>query len=416
MISDEDVIKIGQVIGKFAGDDQELARLLAYSVGRGLILDRSAAGKISVLLHEDMRHVRDWLKAALVNEAPWLQNVDEHGRPKKLMKLMSLKACVAEADKEMRKAATRKGPAVKLPEDEELFAELDEGFYLVRLRTQNALEREGRAMQHCIGDGAYDQSVERDDHLFLSLRGPFGQSHVTIEVVDECVSQIQGKQNKPPVGKYIEVLAPHFSSLGLEAPTETAVFFGHVIEKSGNWVAIEKMHSGIEIQGDYELSLAGVNALPSPMTVCGDLGMMKAMMEAIPDYLTVTNDADFSHSSIRYVPGNICIGGSLRLEGSRVEYLPENLSIGRDLTLQLTSITELPKGLKIGSCLSIHQTKICELPDDIEIGDAIHMDAGQIEEFPDTLSDDLTIITFVDGEMRQELLGDIRARQARPAA
>lgn len=168
-----------------------------------------------------LNHITDWLYAAIINDEPWLKKLDDQGRPKKLMKFGSFEQILKEADKAMLKAA-QKGKAIKLDdEDEQLFMELADGYRLVRLLTPAALDRESAHMQHCIGGGAYDLDVlNRDKSCFLSLRDAMNKPHVTIELgmmhskhlatTNYKLWQISGKQNAPPVRKYLEVLMPFF--------------------------------------------------------------------------------------------------------------------------------------------------------------------------------------------------------------
>ncbi len=52
--------------------------------------------------HDKINHIRDWIKGAMVNEADWLKNTDEKGRPRKLLKLATIEQAYAEADKAMK--------------------------------------------------------------------------------------------------------------------------------------------------------------------------------------------------------------------------------------------------------------------------------------------------------------------------
>ncbi len=162
---------------------------------------------------EDIRHITDWLKAAVGNDEAWLKHLDDRGRPKKLMKFSSMEDITKEANKAMLKAAQRFS-AVKLVEgDEELYAELQDGFYVVRLLTPAALDRESAQMQHCIGNGGYDKALANPDNLYLSLRDKHGKAHATLEVNDGKLIQLQGKQNTVPVDKYLDVLVPFLKSI-----------------------------------------------------------------------------------------------------------------------------------------------------------------------------------------------------------
>ncbi|MCV9964144.1 PcfJ domain-containing protein [Pararhizobium sp. BT-229] len=190
----------------------ELRRLLQLSVLR--VVQKAVKRPPEEVPHlrpfPELAHISDWLKAALVNDAPWLRNVDDKGRPKKLMKFGSLDAMVREADKDMRRRS-RKVLRSELPDgSEEIVATLEGGYSIVRMLTVEALDAETAEMQHCIGQGAYDDRVADGKTLLLSLRDRNGKAHATIEVVDDLVEQVQGKQNKPPKDKYIPAITSYF--------------------------------------------------------------------------------------------------------------------------------------------------------------------------------------------------------------
>jgi len=65
-----------------------------------------------------------------------------------------------------------------------------------------ALEAEGEAMQHCVGD--YCEEVESGEARILSLRDPRGRPHVTMEYdpVGGQFKQVYGKQNVKPKAEY----------------------------------------------------------------------------------------------------------------------------------------------------------------------------------------------------------------------
>lgn len=91
-------------------------------------------------------------------------------RPKKLMKFSTIEQIIAEADKAMLKAA-QKGRDIVLNESQEkLVVNLDDGFSIVELLAPEALDRESAYMQHCIGNGGYDDKVGSDHFKYLSSR------------------------------------------------------------------------------------------------------------------------------------------------------------------------------------------------------------------------------------------------------
>ena len=80
-----------------------------------------------------------------------------------------------------------------------------DGGRVVRLLTPAALDRESAMMGHCVGQGAYDAAVRDRSRIVYSLRDRDGKAHVTFDVKvggDEFL-QCKGKQNAPPVARYM---------------------------------------------------------------------------------------------------------------------------------------------------------------------------------------------------------------------
>jgi hypothetical protein len=85
---------------------------------------------------------------------------------------------------------------------EEEVLKLGNGFRVVRLTNEAALDLEGKLMQHCVG--SYAEEVEEDRTSIYSLRDSSNKPHATFEIDPRFkeVSQIKGKQNAAPVEKY----------------------------------------------------------------------------------------------------------------------------------------------------------------------------------------------------------------------
>lgn len=83
--------------------------------------------------------------------------------------------------------------------------EWDDGFTVQSLETEEQLEAEGEAMQHCVGDYCLDDMPHAE---IFSLRDDRGMPHVTMEWdnLRNRFVQIYGKQNEPPVEKYVPYL------------------------------------------------------------------------------------------------------------------------------------------------------------------------------------------------------------------
>ncbi|MBY3432760.1 hypothetical protein HFN89_01040 [Rhizobium laguerreae] len=221
------------------GFGRRLAELVKVSVGRialkGCRQDIDWCGRQN---GTQINHIADWLASAVATEAPWLSNVDEHGRPKKLMKFGTLDAMSAEADKHMQKRLTAAAAAVV--REEETFADDGGEYRIVRLTTPSALDRESDAMRHCIGHGAYDRYLGRDEFLLLSLRDKGNHPHITIQVNHGKIIQFFGKGNSTPKAEYRDAALGLLSPLGIEfAPPSDAVnrhliWYGEPIEYPQN--------------------------------------------------------------------------------------------------------------------------------------------------------------------------------------
>jgi hypothetical protein len=82
----------------------------------------------------------------------------------------------------------------------EVVADLSDGWTAQKLTTEDQLDDEGEEMQHCVGSYAYE--VSRGRTTIYSLRDANGRPHVTIEVSNNKIEQIRGKQNEEPAEKY----------------------------------------------------------------------------------------------------------------------------------------------------------------------------------------------------------------------
>lgn len=88
---------------------------------------------------------------------------------------------VAEWDKMLQKKMGEKAKFVKEGEDIETLETFKDGFSIARLVSKGAYEDEGKCMGHCVG--GYDPTDE--NRTILSLRGPDGESHATLELIKD---------------------------------------------------------------------------------------------------------------------------------------------------------------------------------------------------------------------------------------
>jgi hypothetical protein len=99
----------------------------------------------------------------------------------------------------------------------------------VQLKSQQALEQEGKAMGHCVS--SYYGTVKSGATKIFSLRDEENQPHVTMEVRDDTIYQVKGKKNAPPVAKYVPYVKDFLNKLGL--PPNQSRYGAHDIEAMG---------------------------------------------------------------------------------------------------------------------------------------------------------------------------------------
>lgn len=296
-----------------------LVHLLDCSIKRVLMnLNRRAPLQVGLdQIAYDPYHIADWLKTAIINEEPWLKNVDSLGRPKKLVKCGSLEALYSEADKAMMKAIQRNGSVDLVESDEELFMELDDGYRLVRLLTARALDREGREMQHCIGGGSYDEDIEDGTCLYLSLRDRFNKPHATLEILveDMALAQLQGKQNKIPDIKYGRLLSPFINEHKIK--DERGLYHNvYKFDENGNIYDLYSLPDGATISGYYYIGGDdGVKRLPNNLKVKGDMQLKNCDISELPRGLQVQGELFIVNCpNIRAVPDDTRVGKRLLIK------------------------------------------------------------------------------------------------------
>jgi hypothetical protein len=169
------------------------------------VIERSEAMKwtrrthVYMRMHEaDIRHVVDWLWIAATECHPWTADLDEHGRPKKLLKPGSISELRRYADRELARRPKPRLTHELTEADQQTVMDLGDGYTLVRLLTPAALDAETLAMDHCIGQGSYDWKLNTERrYKFFSVRDETGQSRATLEVHGVVIEQWVGFRNGP---------------------------------------------------------------------------------------------------------------------------------------------------------------------------------------------------------------------------
>ena len=266
---------IGVVARRSGYDATDLMR---QSVGRAILRSYAHGGRATVYERADIEHVGDWLVASLDAGLAWLDNLDAAGVPKKFAKFSDVASVLAEAQRGMERLMKAAPVQAALPGEEVVVAELRDGYVLVGLKSPEALDRESKAMQHCVGLGGYDEGLAGGALSILSLRDAQGKPHVTMEVDEysRTVTQIKGKQNRFPLGRYFDMLVPWMAESGLSV-LHSELAGGYFGAKDGSVRHFSDLKDGETIDGDLFLRFdAGQKeavSLPRGLRITGRLNV-----------------------------------------------------------------------------------------------------------------------------------------------
>ena len=376
--------QVAEVLCAYSIDERVLT-LLTYALGR--TLDRLVGSQDRLNLSweetEAIRHVADWITAAVMENAVWLSRVDSNGRPLKLMKLGSLEAARHEADKAMRKHA-HKALAVNLPSGAEAVeTELADGYYLVRLLTPEALDIESGAMQHCIGNGAYDASLGKDDIAFYSLRDSFGKPHATIEVENGWITQCQGKQNRMPDQKYVGYLFPFFVDRGWK--TYAPLKHVDLVQASDHSLHhIRHLPDNFECASDLNLSNRAITHLPRQLHVDGNLNIQGTEITELPDGLTVKGSVYAQQTKLARIGEGVFIGKNLAIAETPLVSIPDDIVIAGSLMARRSALSNYPAKAVVMGDVDLSSTPISQLPDGLRITRSLDLsDCERLEALPE---------------------------------
>jgi hypothetical protein len=357
-----------------AEGNSALLRLLELSVGR--VAEKADKRRTESFTIDrpfrEIDHIVDWLKAALINNAPWLRNLDAEGRPKKLMKFGTLDAIRREADKDMLRRARQAFRSDLPPNSEEVVATLEGGYTVVRLLTVEALDAESAEMHHCVGDGAYDESLSDGNSVLLSLRDPNGKAHATIEIVDNLVEQVQGKQNRTPAAKYLPLLVSFFNQTNYVWEFFGDGSEGFVIDVNGVVHSCDDLPDELHAHGSVVLRSCA--KMPSVVTARGDITVHCLEHENPPLRLVSGRDINLLGRGFKTCP-ELELKGSLTIQHTGIKVLPSGLTVD-DLFVSNTPLEAVPEDLRCKGRIGLTWTNVKSLPPGLW-----NLDGGKVSSY-----------------------------------
>lgn len=177
--------------------------------------------KSNLELDNELEHMVHWIIAMINISTEQLNNTDPNYTISRQLQLESIKT-LQNLQKITYEEAVKKSneyfialSKIKYTVDSSGYEEIlnVNGWIWYELKSETAFKQEGRTLQNCIGQVYhYDPKINRQ---IVVLKDPQGESHIAIHVRDNSILEIKGKQNKPPVSKYIIYVQELFNKLEL---------------------------------------------------------------------------------------------------------------------------------------------------------------------------------------------------------
>jgi hypothetical protein len=385
-----------RLIGRVADDD--IPRIKAFfdcSVRRVYIKtstdDETFARRTLPADLPKVDHVVDWLASGVLNGDDWVLKTDAEGRPKKLMKCGTLEALYREAEAWMKISRQQLRVALD-PAEEEMFMELSEGWSIVMMKTEGALDRESSIMQNCVGEGSYDRLLTLPATALLSLRDRSNNPHVTIhlDLAENRLYEVRGKANLVPKRAYLDIMRPFFREHGYWQPDGASTFY---IDSDGNALLANELKPGMRVRQIGSTRTLKLEELPPGLVIGGGIDLRgidldNAFRSGLGG-LVIEGTAVLSHTHVRTMPtrhgfrGDIDMTGSdvsafqegfrcqgnLKLKGNgKLRSLPELLMVKGDLVINDAPLSVLPSHMSVGGNLVIRGTDIRKIPPTVRVG------------------------------------------------
>ena len=298
---------IHEIINSLMKNDERLGEMLSYTVARLLFKiakDKQKDWKES-FKKIDHSAVVEWLEFSIKNDASWLYDTDDKGRPKKLLAFEGLNEIHREIRRDMKVATQCDGY---------IFSKND------KILDTNNLPNGLKII------GNLNLRDEKINHLpnNLSVSGD-------LNLIDAKIKTL-----------------PNDMSIG-----------ENVYLRGSDIINIQ---DNLSVGGDLNLFGTEVTRLPDGLKIGGSLYLRAAKITEIPNTLKVSGDLVLNNSSVTKLPDDLTIGRGLHLHGTKLKKLPRGLKIGGKLNVSGTEIAALPLDIIVLEEIDITDTAITSLP------------------------------------------------------
>lgn len=313
----------------------------------------------------------------------------------------------------------------------------------VELVQKEAIQKEGKLMNNCVGD--YADAIRLEVKSIYSLRDEHGKPHCNLEMWRDkkVITQIRGKNNSIPKEKYLKYIQDFlnknyikYKKIDYDVLHDCKLVYSHKKLYSMYNLPDNYYHDGNMdlIESDVYVEDKSVKlVLPNNLTITGTLELPD-YVEALPENLTV-NTLDLCYRKTPLIIPKSCKIHKVLLKGGDFSYIDWkikideldmedsciskifNLKILRKLNAKNSDLMELPKycppEINIDGChieriqsgdytsldvsniginklpnklrvkdLNLQNTRVNELPSDIEIVNSLNIKGTGITHLP----------------------------------
>lgn len=322
-----------------------------------------------------LNHILDYFKSSSVEELSKIKNID-------------FKEAVAKSE-EWTKMLHKNASLIPDESGESIVRKYPSGITWKRLLTVEALETEGKRMDHCVGGDEYKYKLSKNKNIIYSLRDKDNKPHCTIEVEKNRVEQIKGYNDGPVKQKYVKYInnfleKPFFKPYSSVNPEDKPNM--GIIEVNGKDYDMYNLPENLVVNGDLSFNDTLIKSLPNNLTVKGTLDLSFCKIKELPENLTVENELLLGLTSIKELPETLKVGGHLDLTDTLIKSLPKNFKSNGDLILSVSNIKELPENLVVNGDLVIHGCSFKYLPKYLTIKGELIFTNSSLLELPENLT------------------------------
>ena len=219
-----------------------------------------------------------------------------------------------------------------------------DGYKILQLLTPLALDYESQHMGHCVGKGSYDKKVTSGKTIIYSLRDTKNEPHATMEVTNNTLKQIKGKQNQPVVEKYRDYIRDLINLNDFKEVNDIRNI--GMVELDNKIYTLKQLYEmkDIVVKGDVNLREMGLTKLPHFKSIGGSLDCSHNQLTSLEGCPTSIGGGLWCNDNqLTSLEGcATSIGGSLGCNDNQLTSLKYcATSIGGDLICSHNQLTSL---------------------------------------------------------------------------